>query len=130
VIIKYTNKEIKVFAVASSIAQEVLRNIRTVTAFHEQWKEEQRCVPNKHAHRFIFNNESSRFADNLIVAKKIREKKVSTWAYVKAFQISLYLRPSRLHSGNNTTSQYTFQQTVIHSLGTAHNLFEPIVNII
>jgi hypothetical protein len=75
VIIKYTIKEIKAFAVASSIAQEVLQNIRTVTAFHGQWKEEQRCVPNKHADRFIFNYESSRFADNLIVAKKIGEKK-------------------------------------------------------
>jgi hypothetical protein len=75
VIIKYTIKQIKAFAVASSIAQEVLRNIRTVTAFHGQWKEEQRWVPNKHAGIFIFNYESSRLADNLIVAKKVEERK-------------------------------------------------------
>ena len=30
------------FGLASSVAQEVLQNIRTVTAFHGQEKEEQR----------------------------------------------------------------------------------------
>ena len=39
---KYTIEEIKAFAAASSIAQEVLQNIRTVTAFHGQVKEEER----------------------------------------------------------------------------------------
>jgi ABC-type multidrug transport system fused ATPase/permease subunit len=42
VIIKYTIKEIQAFASASAIAQEVLQNIRTVTAFHGQTKEEER----------------------------------------------------------------------------------------
>jgi hypothetical protein len=42
VIVKYTIKEIQAFASASSIAQEVLQNIRTVTAFHGQAKEEER----------------------------------------------------------------------------------------
>jgi ABC-type multidrug transport system fused ATPase/permease subunit len=44
VIMKYTIKEIQAFASASSIAQEALRNIRTVTAFHGQTKEEERLV--------------------------------------------------------------------------------------
>ncbi len=44
VIMKYTIKEIQAFASASSIAQEVLRNIRTVTAFHGQTKEEERST--------------------------------------------------------------------------------------
>ncbi|CAF3938442.1 unnamed protein product [Rotaria sordida] len=57
VIIKFTIKEIKAFAVASSIAQEVIQNIRTVTAFHGQAKEEER------------------FVTNLNVAKKIGIKK-------------------------------------------------------
>jgi hypothetical protein len=42
VITKYTIKEIQAFASASSVAQEVLQNIRTVTAFHGQKKEEER----------------------------------------------------------------------------------------
>jgi hypothetical protein len=42
VIVKYTMKEIQAFASASSVAQEVLQNIRTVTAFHGQTKEEER----------------------------------------------------------------------------------------
>ena len=41
-IVKYTIKEVKAFASASSVAQEVLQNIRTVTAFHGQTKEEER----------------------------------------------------------------------------------------
>ncbi|CAF2623577.1 unnamed protein product [Rotaria sp. Silwood2] len=45
VIVKYTVKEIKAFAAASSIAQEVIQNIRTVTAFHGQAKEEERYGP-------------------------------------------------------------------------------------
>ncbi|CAF3578851.1 unnamed protein product [Rotaria sordida] len=57
VIVKFTIKEIKAFAVASSIAQEVIQNIRTVTAFHGQAKEEER------------------FVTNLNVAKKIGIKK-------------------------------------------------------
>jgi ABC-type multidrug transport system fused ATPase/permease subunit len=44
IIMKYTIKEIQAFASASSIAQEVLRNIRTVTAFHGQTKEEERSI--------------------------------------------------------------------------------------
>ena len=44
VIVKYTIKEIQAFASASAIAQEVLQNIRTVTAFHGQKKEEERLV--------------------------------------------------------------------------------------
>ncbi|CAF0756890.1 unnamed protein product [Adineta steineri] len=46
VIIKYTIKEIQAFAVASSVAQEVLQSIRTVTAFHGQRKEEERFATN------------------------------------------------------------------------------------
>jgi ABC-type multidrug transport system fused ATPase/permease subunit len=46
VIMKYTIKEIQAFASASSIAQEVLQNIRTVTAFHGQTKEEERSRRN------------------------------------------------------------------------------------
>ncbi|CAF4145934.1 unnamed protein product [Rotaria sordida] len=57
VVIKYTSKETEAFALASSVAQEVLQNIRTVTAFHGQAKEEER------------------FVKNLIVAKKIGIKK-------------------------------------------------------
>ncbi|CAF3911150.1 unnamed protein product, partial [Rotaria sp. Silwood1] len=37
----FTIKEIEAFASASSIAQEVLQNIRAVTAFHGQEKEEE-----------------------------------------------------------------------------------------
>ena len=43
-IVKYTRKEVQAFASASSIVQEVLQNIRTVTAFHGQQKEEQRYI--------------------------------------------------------------------------------------
>ncbi|CAF1523752.1 unnamed protein product [Adineta ricciae] len=50
-IVTFTVKEVKAFAVSSAIAQEVLQNIRTVTAFHGQEKEEKR------------------FADSLIAAK-------------------------------------------------------------
>ncbi|CAF0803457.1 unnamed protein product [Adineta steineri] len=56
-IIKYTVKEVQAFASASSIAQEVLQSIRTVTAFHGQKKEEER------------------FANSLIKAKTIGIKK-------------------------------------------------------
>jgi ABC-type multidrug transport system fused ATPase/permease subunit len=42
IIVKYTIKEVQAFASASAIAQEVLQNIRTVTAFHGQEKEEER----------------------------------------------------------------------------------------
>jgi len=41
-IMKFTIKEVQAFASASAVAQEVLQNIRTVTAFHGQNKEEQR----------------------------------------------------------------------------------------
>jgi hypothetical protein len=41
-IVKYTVKEVKASASASAIAQEVIQNIRTVTAFHGQQKEEER----------------------------------------------------------------------------------------
>jgi len=41
---KYTVKEIQAFASASAVAQEVLQNIRTVTAFHGQKKEEERSI--------------------------------------------------------------------------------------
>ncbi|CAF0788245.1 unnamed protein product [Adineta ricciae] len=57
VIVKYTIKEIQAFASASAIAQEVLQNIRTVTAFHGQKKEEER------------------FAKNLLTAQKMGLKK-------------------------------------------------------
>ncbi|CAF3793980.1 unnamed protein product [Rotaria sordida] len=46
VIEKYTIKEVSAFATASSIAQEVLGNIRTVTSFHGQIKEEERFGKN------------------------------------------------------------------------------------
>ncbi len=42
VIATYTTKEIQAFASTSSVAQEVLQNIHTVTAFHGQTKEEER----------------------------------------------------------------------------------------
>jgi hypothetical protein len=41
-IVKYTLEEVKAFSSASSIVQEVLQSIRTVTAFHGQDKEEKR----------------------------------------------------------------------------------------
>jgi len=41
---KYTIKEIQAFASASAVAQEVLQNIRTVTAFQGQTKEEERWI--------------------------------------------------------------------------------------
>jgi len=44
VIMKYTIKEIQAFASASAVAQEVLQNIRTVTAFQGQTKEEERWI--------------------------------------------------------------------------------------
>ncbi|CAF0803419.1 unnamed protein product [Adineta steineri] len=56
-IISYTVKEVQAFASASSIAQEVLQSIRTVTAFHGQKKEEER------------------FANSLVKAKTIGVKK-------------------------------------------------------
>ncbi|CAF3737713.1 unnamed protein product [Adineta steineri] len=56
-IISYTVKEIQAFASASSVAQEVLQSIRTVTAFHGQKKEEER------------------FANSLMKAKTIGIKK-------------------------------------------------------
>ncbi|CAF3805471.1 unnamed protein product [Adineta steineri] len=56
-IISYTVKEVQAFAAASSIAQEVLQSIRTVTAFHGQKKEEER------------------FANSLMKAKTIGIKK-------------------------------------------------------
>jgi hypothetical protein len=43
-IVSFTIKEVQAFASASSIAQEVLQNIRTVTAFHGQKKEEERYM--------------------------------------------------------------------------------------
>ena len=43
VIVTYTIKETQAYASASSIAQEVLQNIRTVTSFHGQQKDEERC---------------------------------------------------------------------------------------
>ncbi|CAF2656527.1 unnamed protein product [Rotaria sp. Silwood2] len=46
VIEKYTIKEVSAFATASSIAQEVLGNIRTVASFHGQTKEEERFAKN------------------------------------------------------------------------------------
>ncbi|CAF1202712.1 unnamed protein product [Rotaria sordida] len=55
--VNYSSKEIQAFASASSVSQEVLQNIRTVTAFHGQAKEEER------------------FAKNLILAKNIGIKK-------------------------------------------------------
>jgi hypothetical protein len=42
VIKKYTQKESRAYASASSIAQEVLSSIRTCTAFQAQIKEEDR----------------------------------------------------------------------------------------
>ena len=42
VIVKYSIKEVKAYASASAVAQEVLQSIRTVTAFHGQQKEEMR----------------------------------------------------------------------------------------
>ncbi|CAF4167540.1 unnamed protein product, partial [Rotaria sordida] len=71
--LNYTSKEIQAFASASSVAQEVLQNIRTVTAFHGQAKEEER------------------FAKNLIVAKNVGIEKalyVGIWlglAYICIF---------------------------------------------
>ncbi|CAF1308683.1 unnamed protein product [Rotaria sordida] len=71
--VNYTSKEIQAFASASSISQEVLQNVRTVTTFHGQAKEEER------------------FAKNLIVAKNIGIKKalyVGIWlglAYICAY---------------------------------------------
>ncbi len=41
-IVRFTVKEVQAFASASAVAQEVLQNIRTVTAFHGQQKEEER----------------------------------------------------------------------------------------
>ncbi|UJR37711.1 hypothetical protein I4U23_030406 [Adineta vaga] len=67
VIVKYTIKEIQAFASASSIAQEVLQNIRTVTAFHGQKKEEER------------------FAQNLLRAQKMGLKKGLLMGLSKGF---------------------------------------------
>ena len=59
VIVKYTIKEIQAFASASSIAQEVLQNIRTVTAFHGQRNDEERQMiiidETLFSLRFLFN---------------------------------------------------------------------------
>ncbi|UJR22125.1 hypothetical protein I4U23_025189 [Adineta vaga] len=56
-IVSFTVKEVQAFASASAIAQEVLQNIRTVTAFHGQQKDEKR------------------FANSLLKAKAIGVKK-------------------------------------------------------
>ncbi|CAF1398418.1 unnamed protein product [Adineta steineri] len=42
IIVKYSAKEIEAYSLASSIAEEALGNIRTVTSFHGQQKEEER----------------------------------------------------------------------------------------
>ncbi|CAF3649714.1 unnamed protein product, partial [Adineta steineri] len=42
IIVKYSVKEIEAYNLASSIAEEALGNIRTVTSFHGQQKEEER----------------------------------------------------------------------------------------
>ncbi|CAF1188857.1 unnamed protein product [Adineta steineri] len=46
IIVKYSVKEIKAYSLASSIAEEALGNIRTVTSFHGQQKEEERYSQN------------------------------------------------------------------------------------
>ncbi|CAF1032346.1 unnamed protein product [Adineta steineri] len=46
VIVKYSAKEIQAYGLASSIAEEALRNIRTVTSFHGQKKEEEQYGQN------------------------------------------------------------------------------------
>ncbi|CAF4275601.1 unnamed protein product [Adineta steineri] len=46
VIVKYSAKEIEAYGLASSIAEEALRNIRTVTSFHGQKKEEEQYRQN------------------------------------------------------------------------------------
>ncbi|CAF0982646.1 unnamed protein product [Adineta steineri] len=57
IIVKYSVKEIKAYSLASSIAEEALGNIRTVTSFHGQQKEEER------------------YSQNLFLAKKVGIKK-------------------------------------------------------
>lgn len=42
--VKYSVKEIQAYDKALSIAQEVIENIRTVTSFHGQKKEEERFI--------------------------------------------------------------------------------------
>ena len=61
------------YASASSIAQEVLRNIRTVTSFHGQKKEEERYAVIE-SYLLLLTN-SRRYAKNLIEAKDIGIKK-------------------------------------------------------
>ncbi|CAF1420963.1 unnamed protein product, partial [Adineta steineri] len=56
-IVKYTAKEIEAYSLASSIAEEALGNIRTVTSFHGQQKEEER------------------YSQNLFAAKKVGIRK-------------------------------------------------------
>ncbi|CAF1068198.1 unnamed protein product [Adineta steineri] len=46
IIVKYSVKEIEAYSLASSIAEEALGNIRTVTSFHGQQKEEERYSQN------------------------------------------------------------------------------------
>ena len=43
-VVQYTMKEVQAFASASAVAQEVLQNLRTVTIFHGQKKEEDRFL--------------------------------------------------------------------------------------
>ena len=74
-IVRFTIKEVQAFASASAIAQEVLQNIRTVTAFHGQEREEQRCEIYNRDLDSISLSIYCRFADTLVDAKKIGIKK-------------------------------------------------------
>ncbi len=70
-------EEVKAFASASSIVQEVLQNIRTVTAFHGQEKEEKRfrILPIFFYFTLVFFYYYHRFANNLLQSKTIAIKK-------------------------------------------------------
>jgi ATP-binding cassette subfamily B (MDR/TAP) protein 1 len=71
-IVRYTVKEVQAFSSASAIAQEVLQNIRTVTAFHGQKKEEERYII---MYSLSYASHWFRFANNLIEAKSMGIKK-------------------------------------------------------
>lgn len=125
---KYTIKEIQAFASASSIAQEVLQNIRTVTAFQGQRKEEERWRI-YHSKKLSWSFQF-RFANSLIDAKKMGLK--------KGFFMGLCQGLSQIFTflAFTITFWYSFDKYVskkklcVEFEGTVQNLFELIVNII
>lgn len=94
-------KEIKAFASASAIAQEVLQNIRTVTAFHGQHKEEERYIRGDSSLFFISCSSNLDSPRIWSLRRKLEFEKASTWVCANACRKSSLFWPSPSHSGNH-----------------------------